>query len=530
MGKQRDEQQAPTISLGDSVFLQEPARPPRTSPGQAKIPQGAGKHLGRSLGKSHAHALEENQGVSDQEGVGLEDSAATGEANPGIAPGHGSPAWWRVIDRLRAKVSDVQADRLEGRLGISRQEREQMGRQIIDEVLEEYMHEQIALLGRDHRWSADQQQQAAKDIFDQVFRLGRFQALIDEPGVENVHVIGCDDVWVELAGGRKERRPPVADSDEQLMRDLQMLAQEAGEESRAFTATHPDLDMDLLGSVRLAALAPPIVERPTAVFRVHRFVDITLEDMVEYGTLSVAAAEFLTACVRAGKTIVVGGYPGAGKTTLMRALAGKIHPDEQIVTIETERELHLGQLSNLNLKPIAMQYRPGSGERAADGTQVGEYTLEKAIEKSLRLNSQRILVGEVRGPEINPMIQAMQAGAGTFCTTHAFNPDDTIDRLAGLGLKAGLPEAYIARQLGHQLDIVVQIDKVRLAEGGTRRKVTWISEVQPAEGDRKVATRPLFRLEGLADYARPLSPPSDERLRADLEAVGYDLSALGGMG
>ena len=150
-------------------------------------------------------------------------------------------------------------------------------------------------------------------------------------------------------------------------------------------------------------------------------VNITLEQLVDNGTLSPLAAEFLTALVQAGKTIVISGFGGDGKTTLMRALAEKIGPLEQIVTIEKERELHLDRLDSRLVPPIELQARPGSGERAADGSTIGEYTLTMAMEKALRLNSARILVGEVRGSEIGAMISAMQTGAGTYCTVHALS-------------------------------------------------------------------------------------------------------------
>ncbi|MEO4039933.1 CpaF family protein [Micrococcus luteus] len=547
MSKQPSQDETPQLDLTAAPFLQPTPRKPRTA--DTRIPQGVSSHLSRPLGAAAAPAVPAASDAAEAvftipaaalPVAATADPAAVppGAARPTRAPRptaeqtereHDEHAtWWKIIESLRSRATDRQATELGERPGISEAEREIVGRQCIDEVLEEYLREQMATQGRDGRWNSATQAKAKKAVFDQMFRLGRFQSLVDEPEVENIHVNGCDDVWVELAGGRWEPRPPVADSDEQLMSDLQFLASRAGEEGRPFTSAQPDLDMDLLGSVRLAALAPPIVPRPSAVFRIHRYVNISLDQMVEMGNLSRTAADFLTACVRAGKTIVIAGFGGAGKTTLMRALAGQIDPHEQIVTIEKERELHLHNLTGRAVMPYALQYRPGSGERSADGTQVGEYTLEKAMEKALRLNSQRILVGEVRGPEITAMIQAMQTGAGTFCTTHAFDPDDAIDRLAGLGM-ARFGESYMARQLGHHLDVVVQMEKLRMPDGTSKRKLTWISEVTPGEGERRVSTKPIFRLNSIMDeHARPVGPPGSERFREDLEAVGFDLSVLGG--
>ena len=320
--------------------------------------------------------------------------------------------FWRTVAQLRAQVAETQARELDGRTDLTPQDKEMLGQKNIHAAVAEYVSHQLARGGQRAVWDEGHQGAVRQAIFDQMFRLGRFQPMIDDPQIENIHVNGFDQVYVEYIGGRKEKTAPVAESDQELMEDIQFLATRNGEESRPFSHAQPDLDMDLLGYVRLAAVAPPVSQRPSAVFRIHRYLNITLEEMVAKRTLTAQAAAFLKAAVKAKKSMVVSGFGGDGKTTLLRALADQIDPNDQIVTIEMERELHLERLSSRTLPPISLQYRPGTGERDSSGAAAGEYTLEKAMQKALRLNSQRIIVGEVRGNEIVAMVRAMQTGAG----------------------------------------------------------------------------------------------------------------------
>lgn len=436
-------------------------------------------------------------------------------------PSIGDVPFWTAVATLRRKAVDRQVESLDGRQGLSDEAKEEMGRQHIIDVVDEHIDEQMRSAGQREVWTAAHRAQIVKAVFDQMFRLGRYQELIDDPRVENIHIHGCDQVFVEYSDGTMVKMPPVASSDEQLMEDLQFFANRNGEEARSFSSAHPDLDMDLLGYVRLAAMARPIVERPSAVLRIHRYINIDLDQLVAFGTLTADQAHVLEAAVKAKKTIVICGEGGDGKTTLMRALAAKIGPMEQIVTIEKERELHLKKLHGRVVPPFALQYRPGTGERDAHGYSAGEYTLEKCFEKALRFNSRRIMVGEVRGPEIVAMIHAMQSGAGTMSTTHADGPDDCIDRLAGLGIER-YGKSYMMEQLGRHIDLIVQMGKIETPEGKVVRKVTHISEVMAGEGGNGVSTQDLFRLESGESNARFIRLPSQGKLRADLIRAGLD--------
>lgn len=131
-----------------------------------------------------------------------------------------------------------------------------------------------------------------------------------------------------------------------------------------------------------------------------------------------------------------------------------------------------------------LQYRPGLGERAADGSQPGEITLVNLLESALRLDAQRIIVGEVRGGEVDAMFQAMQAGMGSLSTLHAASASDAIERLADLALKSqgNASTEYAYRQIARHIDFIVQVAKVRLPDGTIKRMITEISQVAPVEG------------------------------------------------
>lgn len=430
---------------------------------------------------------------------------------------------WSDVETIQEQVSNRLSLEEEQMSELSVQEQQAKTRSMIAQALNAYITALVDVDGDRDRWTNAYVQKVQQQVYDLLYRLGRFQALIDMPEVENIHVAGCDQVFLKFSDGRTERAEPIAATDAELMQMIQNIASNQGDASRPFSTTNPDLDMDLISYVRLAAIAPPVASRPSLVMRIHRYVNITLEQLEQLGTLTAPMRRFLTSAIMARKSIVIAGEPGDGKTTLMRALASCIDPWVQVVTIEKERELHLNQQPHRVLPVIDLQYHPGSSERDASGRRIGEYSLEQCVEKALRLNSANIMVGEVRGSEIIALIEAMQINGGTFCTLHAHEPEQAIDRLVGLALEKGLTREYVSGQVAENLDFIVQMKKIKDPETGKpRRVVTHICEVLPAEGTRQATTHNIFSLKSGHHDASFDEVPSSPKMLQDLKDAGWD--------
>ncbi|MEU8481053.1 CpaF family protein [Streptomyces hygroscopicus] len=336
----------------------------------------------------------------------------------------------------------------------------------------------------------------ARAVFDELFRAGRLQQHLDNPQVENVFINGHDEVWLDLAGGRRERAEPVADSEEELLQLLRRLASaDDGQNERTLTTANPMLALRLADGSRLQAVTE-VSPRTYVTIRRHRVQDADLGDMVRLGMVSPTLAEFLAACVKAEKNVLIAGPQAAGKTSLMRAMLKEIDPDERFATIETEFEL-FAHANGFHRQVVAMEARESNGERGPDGRLVGEITLMDLMYRALRMSLSRIVVGEVRGPEIVAMLQAMTNGqGGNLCTLHAAHPGVVFDRIAELYLLAqgNMSEQLAYRQAANGLDFIVfvrMLDESKI--GGQRHRfVSHVLEVSgPGEFGRP-ATNAIF--------------------------------------
>lgn len=370
--------------------------------------------------------------------------------------------------------------------GASRAEQQALGLDLIEEVLREHSAD-VAAAG-EQSWTPAERTATRQAVFDAVFRLGRLQPLVDDDRVENIFLLGHDQVLLELTDGSRVPGARVADSDDELIDFLRFLANRSESNPRPFSESHPRLHMKLDGGARMAATAW-VTSRPNVVIRRHRLKVDNLSGWVEREGLSPACANLLAAAIRAAWSVTVAGPMGAGKTTLVRALCAEIPREEAIGTFETEHELFLGETGNHDIV-LDWEARPGVGEVGLNGRAAGAFELSDALTDSFRFNLSRQIVGEVRGPEAWTMIKAMESGTGSLSTTHAANAGACVRKLVTCAMEDG---AHVTRDLAVEklagcLDLIVQLGKrVETLADGTQVLRRWVSEVVLVEpGEREI--------------------------------------------
>jgi pilus assembly protein CpaF len=241
---------------------------------------------------------------------------------------------------------------------------------------------------------------------------------------------------------------------------------------RRIDEAHPMVDARLADGSRMHAVIPPLsLTGPLLTIRKFPHRRLTAGDLVEMGSLTPETVTFLESCVKARLNVLVSGGTGSGKTTLLNVASSSIPDGERLVTIEETAELQLHQQHVLRLET-----------RVPNAEGEGEVTIRELVKNSLRMRPDRIIVGEVRGPEALDMLQGMNTGHdGSLCTLHANRPRDALSRLETLVLMAGydLPMRAIRQQISSAIDVIVHLQRMR----DRSRRVTTISEVQHMEGD-----------------------------------------------
>lgn len=395
----------------------------------------------------------------------------------------------------------------------------------------------------------NEEQDLAQSVLDVLFGMGRLQTLIDDPMIENIDINGCDRVWATYADGSKRLMLPVAESDDELIAIIRSAAARFGLSERRFDIGRPELDLRLPDGSRLSALMAVTV-RPSVSIRRHRFADLSITDLVEMGTIDDGVASFLVAAVRARKNIVIAGAMNSGKTTMLRALASEIPPRERLVTIEQAFELGLDSAVQRHPDIVALEARPANVEGE------GRIEVSELVRRALRMNADRVIVGEVLGEEILPMLNAMSQGrSGSMCTIHSDSSAGVFRRIASYAVQSAerLPleasnlliagaihfvvfldvetsdddgdSGYLSSESGWGRSEVLDPHSQRVEFPAQRRRQRFVSsirEVVDADGPQVISNE-IYR-PGLDRRAEMAAPIRAETLH-ELVRYGYEPSA-----
>ena len=306
-----------------------------------------------------------------------------------------------------------------------------------------------------------------------ILGLGRLEPLLENDDITDIHVRGNAPVWVKLRDGRRERLDPLVESDAELVDFIRRVATRMAQREMRFDPSHPEVNIQLPDGSRMFA-AMDVSQRPMFVIRRHRFDFASLRDLCVAGFVTSEVAEFLAASVRARRNIVIAGGTGSGKTTLLRALLNEVASDERIVTIEDSYEIGLDRYEHLHPDHDCLQSRDANTEGE------GEVTLAALTRMALRMDPDRVVVGEVRGAEAFPMLMAMSQGNnGSMCTLHADSARSVFPKLAAYMSMAstGVPTETLNLLIASSLHLVVHVANHR-----GRRCVESIHEVVDTDG------------------------------------------------
>jgi pilus assembly protein CpaF len=346
-------------------------------------------------------------------------------------------------------------------------------RTTIQEMFETMLLEEQIVLTRSEK------QRLFEQIVAEILGYGPLERYLNLEGITEIMVNGPKSIYIEQAG-KIIRVNETFDDNDHLMRIIERIVSPLG---RRIDEGSPMVDARLPDGSRVNAVIPPIsLVGPTLTIRIFAKIPLTIDNLLEFGTITREAVEFLKACVIAKVNVIISGGTGSGKTTLLNILSSFIPDGERIVTIENAAELQLRQehIVTLEARPPNIEGR-------------GEVTIRDLVVNSLRMRPDRIIVGEVRSGEALDMLQAMNTGHdGSMTTLHANAPRDMISRLETMVLMAGmdLPHRAIREQIASAVDLVVHEDRMR---DGTR-KITSISEIQGMEGD-VITMSEIYRFE-----------------------------------
>lgn len=317
-------------------------------------------------------------------------------------------------------------------------------------------------------FNAQEKRQVVLDIENEVMGLGPLEPLLADASISDILINNSQQCYVERAG-KLELSPVKFDDDRHLLKIIDKIVSRVG---RRVDESSPMVDARLPDGSRVNAIIPPLaLDGPVLSIRKFARVPLTMDRLLEFGTLTPEIAELLAAMVRAKLNILISGGTGSGKTTTLNILSGYIPTDERIVTIEDAAELQMQQPH-----VVRLETRPPNIE----GT--GEINQRALVRNALRMRPDRIILGEVRGSEAFDMLQAMNTGhEGSMATVHANTARDALMRVENMIGMANMqmPPKAARQQIASALSAVIQIQ--RLSDG--RRKLISLSELTGMEGE-----------------------------------------------
>lgn len=372
-----------------------------------------------------------------------------------------------------------------------------------------------------------------KAVHNAIDGVGRLQSLLDLVGVEDIYVHGSQPVLLRMADGLIREHPPIADTPEDLLAQIQYVAAFHGSRERAFSEANPILDMALPDGSRLSALCG-VTNVPIVSIRKHGYTDVTLEDLVQMGMITAAMRRFLVACVQAKQTILISGVPKCGKTTFLRGLTRAIDAYTRFATLETEFELNLHTRPDAPLLLVPVEARLGSVvEKDAAGRPVGELQLSDLLPPVLRHSVELAVYGEVRGPEAYAFLEGANAGLpGSMATLHATDPRRAVSRLVHAAMKAApqMGTEYMTSMAADGINYIVQLEHFDHSHigGGSARFCSHIAEVTGVSHDgRTVDMNMIFEpAKNSLDPRGVRSAEGGVQNRLPFDRIGFDLTTM----
>jgi pilus assembly protein CpaF len=458
--------------------------------------------------------------------------------NPPAPPGHfGSPTTEvfgapepvdlsAAVGQLRQHLRDTLGTELPQRVDtqqrrsgstVTREARRELAQAILDEAIAVHTERELnadrPLVGR------AVEQRVISEVINELFGMAGLQPLLDDPTVETINANRFDRVFVQYNDGHRAQVAPIAASNEELTDLVRMLAARASSQERRFDQGSPAVNLQLPGGERLFAVMALTGGGVTSLsIRRHGYLTVTLPELLARGTIDAGLQEFLRAMVRGRKNTLITGGTGAGKTTLLRALAAEMEPMERIVTIEDAFELGLELDPDIHADVTAFQAR----EPNIEGE--GAISQSELVRWGLRMSPDRVIVGEIRGPEVIPMCNAMSQGNdGSMATLHASSSRIAFTRLASYAAQGveRLPLEATNLLVASAVHFVVHLAR---GTDRTTRVVSSIREVVGADGPQVISNE-IYR-PGADRRARPVAGSMRTDNLDDLVDAGFDPAVL----